>query len=54
MKVFVYYKRDNKPFVVLNDVKSVEENVKSICFKIDETSILEVDKKTYKSTAYQN
>ena len=54
MKVFIYSKRESKPFAVLTNVHSVEEHKEKICFIIDDATILEVDKKHYKSTAYQN
>ena len=54
MKVFVYDKRESKPFVTLNNVKSVEETKNRICFTMEDTSTFEVEKKFYKSTVYQN
>ena len=54
MKVFVYYKRDNKLFGVFTNVKSVEETKTKLCLTFEDTSAFEVDKKTYKTTAYQN
>lgn len=54
MKVFVYDKRESKPYITLTNVKSVEETKTRICFTMEDTSTLEVEKKFYKSTAYQN
>jgi len=54
MKVFIYNKKDSKPFAMLTNVKAVEETKAKICFTMEDTSTLEVDKKIYKSTAYQN
>ncbi len=54
MKVFIYSKRESKPFAVLTNVRSVEERKEKICFHIDDDTALEIDKKHYKSTAYQN
>ena len=54
MKVFVYDKKESKPHMVLNNVVTVEETKAKICFTFSDSSTYEVDKKYYKSTAYQN
>ena len=54
MKVFVYDKKESKPYMVFSNVKSIEETKEKICFTFPDTSAYEVDKKYYKTTAYQN
>lgn len=54
MKVFIYDKKESKPYLVLQSVLSVEEKEKTICFHMPNGSVLEISKKVYKSTAYQN
>lgn len=54
MKVFIYDKKESKPYLVLQSVLSVEEKEKTICFTMPNGSVLEISKKFYKSTAYQN
>lgn len=54
MIVFIYDKRESKPYVVLHDVKNIEERDRKITFFLKDETVLEVDKKVYKSTAYQN
>ena len=54
MKVFIYRKRDNSLYVVLTNVREIEDKSQKINFLLEDNSILEVDKKIYKSTAYQN
>lgn len=54
MKVFIYDKRESKPYVTLANVKSIEETSEKICFILSDYSMFEVEKKYYKSTAYQN
>ena len=54
MKVFIYDKKESKPFVILHNVKSVEETKTRICFTMEDTRTFEVEKKYYKSTSYQN
>ena len=54
MKVFIYDKKESKPYLVLQSVLSVEEKEKTIRFIMEDESVLEISKKVYKSTAYQN
>ncbi len=54
MKVFIYDKKESKPFAVFTNVFAVEETENKICFTFEDKSTFEVDKKLYKSTAYQN
>ena len=54
MKVFIYDKRESKPYKVLTNVKSVYEYSNTICFVMEDSTAFEVLKKYYKSTVYQN
>ena len=54
MKVFIYDKRFSKPHKVLNEVREITETEKCICFTFTDKSTYEIEKKYYKSTAYQN
>ena len=54
MKVFIYDKKESKPYLVLSSVQSVEEKEETICFVMADETVIEVSKKMYKSTAYQN
>ena len=54
MKVFIYDKRHSKPYIVLKDVREIVETKTKICFTFTDTSTLEVEKKKYKTTIYQN
>ena len=54
MKVFIYDKKESKPFAVFTNVIAVEETERKICFTFEDKSTFEADKKVYKSTAYQN
>lgn len=54
MKAFIYDKRESKLSIVLHGVESVEDTDKKIRFKLADSSEYEVDKKTHKSTIYQN
>lgn len=54
MKVFIYDKKKSKLFATLMDVRSIEETEKHICFTFSDKSTYEIEKKIYKTTAYQN
>ena len=54
MKVFIYDKKESKPFAVFSNVVAVEETDRKICFTFEDKSTFEADKKVYKSTAHQN
>ena len=54
MKVFIYDKRFSNLHKILNNVREVTETDKYICFTFADTSTYEVEKKTFKTTIYQN
>lgn len=54
MKVFIYDKRESKPYIVLYDVTDVEERDINITFRKKDDTTYSVNKKFYKSTIYQN
>jgi len=54
MKVFIYDKRESKPYLVLFNVTDIEERDNEIAFRKSDDTWYSVNKKFYKSTAYQN
>ena len=54
MKVFVYYKNGSEPYIVFDKVTTIEETEKKLCFTFPDKSTFEIDKKQFKTTAYQN
>ena len=54
MKVFIYDKKESKPYIILQNVTCVDETKDKIRFTTDVDEIIEIPKKIYKSTCYQN